>query len=101
VEGELTVDARFAGTDGEVLSLGLESDWSRPLLESTGWLAAHRRNQASLKRNPVICHRDGLAGAVARDSGMSHSTGAWGSWSLRLFRHMPVVSDEHAGLNDA
>ena len=81
--------------------MGLESDSSRPLLESTGWLAAHRRNQAALKQNPVICHRDGLAGAVSRGSGMSPSTGAWGSWSLRLFRRMPEMSDEHAGLNDA
>jgi len=81
--------------------LGLESDSSGPLLESTGWLAAHRRNQASLKQNPVICHRDGLAGAVSRNSEMSHSNEAWGSWSLRLFRRMPVGSDEHAGLNDA
>ena len=79
----------------------LESDCSRPLLESTGWLAAHRRNQASLKQNPVICHRDGLAGAVSRDNGVAHTNGAWGSWGLRLFRRMPVVPDEHAGLNDA
>jgi hypothetical protein len=81
--------------------LGLESDWSRSLLESTGWLAAHRRNQASLKRNPVVCHRDSLAGAVSRDNGMSRSSGPWGSWSLRLFSRTPVVSDENAGLNDA
>jgi hypothetical protein len=81
--------------------LELESDWSRTLLESTGWLAAHRRNQASLKQNPVICQRDGLAGAVSRDSGIPNPTGAWGSWSLRLFRRMPVVSDEQAELNDA
>ena len=79
----------------------LESDWSRTLLESTGWLAAHRRNQASLKQNPVVCHRDGLAGAVSRDCGMPRSNGAWGSWSLRLFSRMPAVSDENAGLSDA
>jgi hypothetical protein len=83
------------------MNLGLESDWSGPLLESTGWLAAHRRNQASLKRNPVMCHRDGVAGVVSRDNGIPHTGGPWGSWSLRLFNSMPAASDENAGLNDA
>jgi hypothetical protein len=85
----------------EVRALGLESDSSRPLLESTGWLAAHRRNQASMKQNPVDRRRNSLAGAVSPGGGVPDIPREWGPWSLRLFRRVPVVGEDSAGLNDA
>jgi hypothetical protein len=85
----------------EVRALGLDSDSSRPLLESTGWLAAHRRNQASMKLNPVDRRRNSLAGAVSQGEADLGVPRDWGSWSLRLFRRAPAVGEDGAGLNDA
>lgn len=80
--------------------MGLESDSSRQVLESTGWLAAHRRNQASMKQNPVDRHSNSLAGRVSPVGPPTSVPGEWRSWSMRLFRNMAAVSEE-AELNDA
>lgn len=80
--------------------MGLESDSSRPLLESTGWLAAHRRNQASMKQNPVDRHSNSLAGRVSPGQPPPSVSGEWGSWSMRLFKSTAVLGEE-AELNDA
>jgi hypothetical protein len=71
----------------------MENDSPRPLLESTGWLAAHRRSQRWLKQNPIHFHRSSLAGEVAADR-PSRETLAWHSWSLRLFNREPVPGNE-------
>ncbi len=80
--------------------MGLESDSSRQVLESTGWLAAHRRNQASMKQNPVDRHSSSLAGRVSPGGPPVSVPGEWRSWSMRLFRNMAAVGEE-AELNDA
>jgi hypothetical protein len=86
--------------DREVSALGLESDSSRQVLESTGWLAAHRRNQASTKQNPVDRHSNSLAGRVSPGEPPPGAPGEWRSWSMRLFRNIAAISEE-AELNDA
>ena len=47
--------------------MAMEHDAPRPLLESTGWLAAHRRSQRWLQQNPVHLHRSSLSGEVSRE----------------------------------
>lgn len=81
--------------------MGLENDSSRPLLESTGWLAAHRRQQVSLKQNPVHSHGSSLNGEVSRTAPMQSAMQEWRSWSLGLFRRAPMASEESSGLTDA
>jgi len=73
--------------------LGMEHDSPRPLLESTGWLAAHKRNQRWLKQSPVHFHRSSLTGEVSRER-PSKETLAWHSWSLRLFSRQPLPGNE-------
>lgn len=73
--------------------MGMENDSPRPLLESTGWLAAHRRSQKWLKQNPVHFHRSSLTGEVCADR-PAKETLAWHSWGLKLFNREPVVGNE-------
>ncbi|HEY5494468.1 MAG TPA: hypothetical protein VIK15_07725 [Candidatus Anoxymicrobiaceae bacterium] len=73
--------------------MGMEHDSPRPLLESTGWLAAHKRNQRWLKQSPVHFHRSSLTGEVSRER-PSKETLAWHSWSLRLFSRQPLPGNE-------
>jgi len=63
------------------------------LLESTGWLAAHRRQQVSLKQNPVHSHHNSLAGEAARGVPETLASRGWRSWSPGLFRRVPAVDD--------
>ncbi len=81
--------------------MGLESDSSGALLESGGWLAAHRKQQVSLKMNPVHSRGSSLNGEVARRMPAHESPQAWRAWSIGLFRQFPAVSDESSGLTDA
>lgn len=73
--------------------MGMEHDSPRPLLESTGWLAAHKRNQRWLKQSPIYFHRSSLTGEVSRGR-PSKETLAWHSWSLRLFNREPLAGNE-------
>jgi hypothetical protein len=66
-------------------TLGIENGSSRTLLESTGWLAAHRRNQAWLKQNPVDLHMSSFTGGAAIDNISAAKLKKWLSWSVRLF----------------
>ena len=68
-----------------VMVLGMEDGSSRPLLESTGWLVAHRRNQTWLKQNPVDLHMNSFAGGAALDNAPSIKFAKWLSWSIHLF----------------
>ena len=79
--------------------LGMEHDSGRPLLESTGWLAAHRRSQKWLKQNPVHFHRNSLTGEVSPDR-PARETLAWQSWSLTLFNRLPVTGSDTPGINE-
>jgi hypothetical protein len=65
--------------------LGIENGSSRTLLESTGWLAAHRRNQAWLKQNPVDLHMSSFTGGAAIDKAPGEKLNKWLLWSTRLF----------------
>lgn len=82
-----------------VATLVMENDSSRPLLESTGWLAAHRRYQSWLKQNPVHFHRKSLTGAVPMGP-ITRSFEEWRSWSLMLFKKM-TAGDDPSTLNEA
>ncbi|MBU1671066.1 MAG: hypothetical protein KKF41_04185 [Actinobacteria bacterium] len=65
--------------------MGLDSGSSGPLLESTGWLAAHRRNQ-SLLRGPIDLRRDSLSGRPAPTVPRPPRDPAdWRAWGMRLF----------------
>lgn len=80
--------------------MGLESDFiTRSLLESTGWLAAHRRKKASVENNAIDSRRSTLSGLVSRETPPPLPMAGWRSWSLRLFCEPPV--EDHPGLNDA
>ena len=65
--------------------MGKENGSSRTLLESTGWLAAHRRNQAWLKQNPVDLHMSSFTGGAAPDNTPVEKLNKWLSWSVPLF----------------
>jgi hypothetical protein len=83
-------------------TLGLESHSSGPLLESTGWLAAHRKKQVSLKLNPVHSHGNSLTGEVSNDDRTPYSFSEWLAWNIGLFyRSAGGAGDEGPGLSDA
>ncbi len=65
--------------------MGIENGSSRTLLESTGWLAAHKRNQAWLKQNPVDLHMSSFRGGAAIDNISAAKLNKWLSWSVHLF----------------
>lgn len=79
--------------------MGLESDWTRPLLESGGWLAAHRRKKTAVGNNAIDSRQSTLNGLFSREAKAPHPLLGWRSWSLRLFNELPV--DDEPGLNDA
>ena len=81
--------------------MGLEHYSSGPLLESTGWLAAHRKKQVSLKHNPVHSHRSSLAGEVSDDERTPYSFSEWLAWNMGLFYRGSDAYDEGPGLSDA
>jgi len=83
----------------EVGFLEMEHDSPRPLLESTGWLAAHRRSQEWLKQNPVHFHRCSLTGEVAAGR-PSRETLMWHSWSLKLFSRLTVPGSDTPGVSE-
>lgn len=82
----------------EVALLELDFDLSRPLLESTGWLGAHRRNQSMLEQHPVNLHTSSLAGKVPSGHCLPRRLYKWHSWSLMLFKNLgagdEVYSDD-------
>ncbi|MBK5092716.1 MAG: hypothetical protein JJE48_04265 [Actinobacteria bacterium] len=65
--------------------MGIESGSSRTLLESTGWLAAHRRNQAWLRQNPVDLHMSSFTGGAALENASTTKRNRWLAWSFPLF----------------
>ena len=74
---------------------------SRLLLESTGWLVAHRKSLAWHKRNPVDFHLSSLSGEVASSPPLSSGEQEWGSWGLMLFRKLALAVDDSAGPEEA
>lgn len=64
----------------------MDDDFMRPLFESSGWLAAHRRNQKWLRQNPVLIRVSSIAGAVSLQNPAERGFPGWKSWSLRLLR---------------
>ncbi|MHB8894315.1 MAG: hypothetical protein ACYC99_03940 [Candidatus Geothermincolia bacterium] len=80
--------------------MGLEHDSFRPLLESTGWLAAHRRSQRWLKQNPVSSQRNSLTGGASPDRPARESV-AWHSWSLKLFNKCSLPAHEHPRITES
>ncbi len=59
---------------------------SRLLLESTGWLVAHRRSRTWQKLNPVHFHRSSLSGGPPSGHSVSSGEQEWGSWGLMLLK---------------
>jgi hypothetical protein len=79
--------------------MGMEHDSTRPVLESSGWLAAHRRNQRSLERNPVHFHPRSISGEPSPQrppKGLPY----WHSWSLGLFSRFPLPAREHPRITE-
>jgi hypothetical protein len=66
--------------------LGIEEGSSRIVLESSGWLAAHKRNRKWLERNPLERRRQGICVASAGDW-LTTSSDTWRAWGLSLFKH--------------
>ena len=81
--------------------MGLESDSCRLLLESSGWLAAHRRKQFSLKQDPVRYQLDSLTGEVSPASPLPEASQGWRSFSLRLVKRLPSMAEEGPDPYDA
>ena len=65
--------------------MGIENGSSRILLESNGWLAAHRRNRAWLKQNPVDLHMSSFTGGAALEDPPATDLNKWLFWSTHLF----------------
>lgn len=78
----------------------LDYDLSRPLLESTGWLGAHRRNQSMLEQHPVNFHTSSLAGKVSSGHCLPRRLHKWHSWSLLLFKNAEATGEDACGLGD-
>ena len=79
--------------------MGLEHDSSRPLLESSGWLAAHRRSQKWLKKNPVPVQRTSLTGEAPPDR-PSRETLLWHSWGLKVFGRYTLPAHEQPRITE-
>jgi hypothetical protein len=73
-----------------VILLVIDIGSSRLLLESTGWLVAHRRSRAWRKLNPVHFHRSSLSGEAPPDYARSSGEQEWGSWGLVLFKKLSL-----------
>lgn len=80
--------------------MGLDNCSSGWLVESTGWLAAHRRKQVSQKQNPVHFQLDSLTGVVTPATSMPNPMQGWRSCSLTLGL-AAMFSEEGAGFHDA
>lgn len=81
--------------------MGIESDLNRPLLESTGWLAAHRRKKTALGGNAITSRQSSLTGRVCRPDPTANPLFGWRSWSMQLFNELDVVGEDDVGLHDA
>jgi hypothetical protein len=92
---------RRPGRRKGVAVLVLDIGSSRLLLESTGWLVAHRRCRAWQKQNPVHFHSNSLSGEIPTAHPLSRGEQDWGSWSLMLFRKLALAVDETAGFEEA
>ena len=75
---------------GEADCMGIEEGSSRIVLESSGWLAAHKRNRKWLERNPLERRLQGFTGVASPGNWFPASPDTWRSWGLSLFRH-PVA----------
>ncbi|MCG2795582.1 MAG: hypothetical protein L6427_06950 [Actinomycetia bacterium] len=73
---------------------------SRLLLESTGWLVAHRRSRAWQSVSPVHFHWNSLSGEAPSGHPLSSGEQEWGSWSLMLFRKLALAADDTATPNE-
>jgi len=73
--------------------LVLDIGSSRLLLESTGWLVAHRKSRTWKRLSPAHFHWSTLSGE--HSSGPSASSGEqeWGSWGLMLFKKAALLTD--------
>jgi hypothetical protein len=66
--------------------VGIEEGSSRIVLESSGWLAAHKRNRKWLERNPLERRRQGICAASAGEW-LAASPDTWRAWGLSLFKN--------------
>lgn len=80
--------------------MGMEHDLPRPVFESTGWLAAHRRSQRWLKQTPVHFQRSSLTGGTSPERPPRESL-AWHSWSLKLFSRCSMPTSEHPRITES
>jgi hypothetical protein len=94
----LNVTVRIAG-EKEVVGMGMEHDSPRPLLESSGWLAAHRRSQRSLERNPVHFRTNSISGEASSQR-PAKGLACWHSWSLGLFSRFPLPARDHPRITE-
>ena len=70
-----------------------ENDFSRPLVESPGWLAAHKRNRLASGKNPAYTSWDSLSGVISVGNPVSKKFDSWKHWSLILLNRSSP--DEH------
>ncbi len=67
---------------------------SRLLLESTGWLVAHRKSRTWQRRGPVHFHWSTLSGGPPSDHPVYSGEQEWGSWGLMLFKKAALPVDD-------
>jgi hypothetical protein len=80
-------------TAWRLLPLVLEIGSSRLLLESTGWLVAHRKSRMFKRLSPAHFHWSTLSGESPSDHSVSSGEQEWGSWGLMLLRKAALPAD--------
>ena len=80
--------------------MGIENNSSRPVLESSGWLAAHRKNLRWLESSALRRHQSSFTSGAPTKTPVASHLDDWRSWGARLFRTIAVVPDDAAGLDE-
>lgn len=72
----------------------VNGDYRRALMESSGWLAAHRRSQDSLRRNPVRSQTNSIAGKASANDRLQATPRDWHKWSLSCIKRLAMPRSE-------
>ena len=67
---------------------------SRLLLESTGWLVAHRKSRMWKRLSPAHFQWSTLSGESPSGHSASSGEQEWGSWGLMLFKKAAMLTDD-------
>lgn len=66
----------------------------RPLLESGGWLAAHRRKKTSLEKSAIDSRQSSLTGRISRPDPSTRPLFGWRPPGMQLFQELKVIPED-------